>query len=228
MINLIRIIILIIVIVLIYYIYDRNIIIIENLNMNSLLELKNYIFSFLDNILSKKDNFDVNMPNFNINLTSKIYSKLPEINCLSNLFSRLYNLSLKYNNTTLDYSNGINIRLEYYFKIIITQCEAVYNDDKPNLQMSYLIDIQHKILKTIHDFIFITSGSKLPNDLTVLENEFKTCFQTINNKLTTYNNKKFIYYNEENNSKINTNSGFTLYPDEPIAKNTYLDNHDYY
>jgi hypothetical protein len=167
-------------------------------------------------------------PSFSIKISDEVYSNVPQLNCLSNLFSRLYDLSVKYNNQTLEFARGIAVRLEYYFINIQSQIEAVYNDDKPNLQMSYLLDIQHKILKIIHDFIFITPGSELPNDLLILENEFKTCFHKINNKLTKFNNEKFIYYNEENNKKINTNSGFIQYPNEPLPKNTYYDNYNIY
>jgi hypothetical protein len=168
-----------------------------------------------------------NRPTFQITLDSETYSKLPEINCLSGLFNKLYSAGKTYTDETLEYNTGIGVRLEYYFTTIQNQCTAVYNDDKPNLQMSYLLDVQHKILKIIHDFIFITPGSNLPDNLQQLEADFKECFHKINSKLTSYNNKKFIY-TDKNNEKINTNSGFIEHPDEPLAKNTYYDNFGFY
>lgn len=243
---LLRTIFLVVVLLLIYYIYDRNIIILDNLNLDSLHSIIETLFSYLDNFFnnlsneyntsySKSENnsadnnegFKNNTPSFKIKLKPSVYSKLPEITCLPRLFKKLYKLSKKYNNETMEYNTGLGVRLEYYFTVIQNQCTAVYNDDKPNLQMSYMLDIQHKILKIIHDFIFITPGSNLPDELQKLEDSFKECFHKINSKLTSYNNKKFVY-SDKNNKKINTNSGFIEHPDEPQAKNTFYDNYGFY
>ena len=229
--TMIRNIILFFVIIIIYYIYDRNIIILDKLNFDNLNNFIQYIFSYLDKLFNYQEtfnNYTTQKPSFNIILDNDTHSKLPEINCLSSLFNKLYDSSIKYNQQTLEFSQGIRVRLEYYFKDIQKQCTAVYNDDKPHLQMSYLLDIQHKILKIIHDFIFITPGSDLPNDLMKLEKDFKDCFSKINTKLTHFNNKKFTYYNGKKENEINTNSGFIEYPNEPLPKNTYYDNFNFY
>lgn len=230
---------LILVILIIYYIYDRNIILLDNFTYENINKYLQLLFKYLDNIFTNRHNnlnfgnnnykegYTNKKPSFKINLNNEVYSKLPEINCLSRLFSKLYEIGKTYSNETLEYNTGIGVRLEYYFITIQNQCTAVYNDDKPNLQMSYLLDIQHKILKIIHDFIFITPGSNLPEDLQNLEEEFKDCFHKINIKLTSYNNNKFIYKND-NKNEINTNSGFIEHPDEPLAKNTYYDNFGFY
>ena len=233
---------LIIVILIIYYIYDRNIIILDNLTTENINQWIQTLFNYLDSLLGRRSIgnngvegfFDAggnsgssNRPTFQITLDSETYSKLPEINCLSGLFNKLYTAGKTYTDETLEYNTGIGVRLEYYFTTIQNQCTAVYNDDKPNLQMSYLLDVQHKILKIIHDFIFITPGSNLPDDLQQLEADFKECFHKINSKLTSYNNKKFIYTDDKKN-EINTNSGFIEHPDEPLAKNTYYDNFGFY
>ena len=239
---LLRTIFLIIVILIIYYIYDRNIIILDNLTSENINQWIQTLFNYLDSLLGRRsmENNGVegffsaggnsgssNRPTFQITLDSETYSKLPEINCLSGLFNKLYTAGKSYTDETLEYNTGIGVRLEYYFTTIQNQCTAVYNDDKPNLQMSYLLDVQHKILKIIHDFIFITPGSNLPDDLQKLEADFKECFHKINSKLTSYNNKKFIYTDDKKN-EINTNSGFIEHPDEPLAKNTYYDNFGFY
>jgi hypothetical protein len=238
---LIRTIFLIIVILIIYYIYDRNIIILDNLTSENINQWIQILFNYLDSLLGRMSmanngvegflngngSGNSNRPTFQITLDTDTYSKLPEINCLSGLFNKLYTAGKSYTNETLEYNTGIGVRLEYYFTTIQNQCTAVYNDDKPNLQMSYLLDVQHKILKIIHDFIFITPGSNLPDDLQQLEADFKECFHKINSKLTSYNNEKFIY-TDKNKEKINTNSGFIEHPDEPLAKNTYYDNFGFY
>jgi hypothetical protein len=233
---------LLLVLLIIYYIYDRNIIILDNLTTENIYSWIQYLFSYLDNLLNRNNSIysgveafsngnrndgNKGAPTFKITLDSETHSKLPEINCLSGLFKKLYSAAKTYSNETMEYNTGIGVRLEYYFTTIQNQCTAVYNDDKPNLQMSYLLDIQHKILKIIHDFIFITPGSNLPDDLIKLEEEFKECFHKINSKLTLYNNKKFIY-TDGDKKEINTNSGFIEHPDEPLAKNTYYDNFGFY
>lgn len=238
---LIRTIFLIIVVLIIYYIYDRNIIILDSLNVENINQWIQSLFNYLDGLFGRGYMSNNNLegffngdsssndkrPSFKITLDADTYSKLPEINCLSGLFNKLYTSGKSYTDETLEYNTGIGVRLEYYFTSIQNQCTAVYNDDKPNLQMSYLLDIQHKILKIIHDFIFITPGSNLPEDLQKLEDDFKECFHKINSKLTSYNNKKFIYTDDKKN-EINTNSGFIEHPNEPLAKNTYYDNFGFY
>jgi len=223
-----RFILLIFFIVVILYIYDRNIPILDKLNLDYLQSILQSIFTYLDKILFGIENFENNTKtHLQLKINKNIIYKVPEINCLTSSFHKLQDIIHKYKNDTYSYYLGQNVRLDYYFNNIQTRIEAVYNDDKPNLQMSYLIDIQHKILKIIHDLIFTTPGSDLPHDVLELEQEFKDCFHKINNKLTKYNNTKFIYQ-DKNKKSINTNSGFIDYPDQPLAKNTYYDNFGFY
>ena len=211
------------------YIFDNDLSVFKHIfNNDLLLNTISIIFKYTTHFFNTIYLFDSdnNIENFsNYKINPELSSKIPELNCLNSLFKKLHQTIIKYKNDT--YYLGQNTRLDYYITLIQSNIEAVYNDDKPNLQMSYLIDTQHKILKIIHDLTFTTPGSHLPNDVQKLEHDFKQCFHKINTKLTTYNNSKFIYQ-DKNHNKINTNSGFIEFPDQPLPKNTYYDNHGFY
>lgn len=215
------------------YVYDRNIQILDNLNLIGLKKLLQSIFKYIDSIIYPEyESFTTQQET---ELIKQVTEKLPESKCLNKLFKQLEeeientnpNKSNPNNSNVFQYHIGKQVRKDYYSTAIYKQIGAVLNDDMPHHQMTYLLDVQHKILKIIHDFIFTTSGSNIPPNLQKLENDFKSCFETINKKLIEMNNDKFIYNDGE--KKINTNSGFILTDgSDPLPKNTYYDNFNYY
>lgn len=220
---LIRTIFLLLTVIIIIYIYDRNISILDNLNINSINKALATIFTYIDTLINPHTQEPFNTQDLETEKT--VMQQLPETQCLKPLFTALDTEIDKTQNTPIQYHIGKAVRANYYSNQIYTQILAVINDTMPHHQMSYLLDTQHKILKIIHDFIFTTPGSQIPTHLQKLENDFKNCFNTINQKLTKINNEHFIY----NSETLNTNSGFIFSNgDDPVPNNTYSDNHNYY
>lgn len=224
---------LVIIVIGILYIYDRNIQLLDNINISSIKYILQEIFKYIDTIIYPEyEAFNTQQES---ELIKQVTEKLPECNCLNKLFKQLDqeikntnpNKSNPSNNNPFQYHVSKQVRKDYYSTEIYKQIAAVLSDDMPHHQMTYLLDVQHKILKIIHDFIFTTSGSNIPNTLQKLESDFKLCFDKINKKLIEINNDKFIYNDGEKN--INTNSGFILTDgSDPLPKNTYYDNFNYY
>jgi hypothetical protein len=210
-------------IILILYIYDRNITILDNLNFNTLNYVLKIIFNYIDKLYTTNINESFNTQN--IEIEKEVMQQVPESQCLKSLFNTLDNEIVNTQTTPIQYHIGKAVRANYYSNKIYQQILAVINDTMPHHQMSYLLDTQHKILKIIHDFIFTTPGSQIPIHLQKLEHDFKTCFNTINKKLTKINNEQFIY----NSDTLNTNSGFIFSNgSDPVPNNTFYDNHNYY
>lgn len=216
------------------YVYDRNIYVLDNLNLTGLTKVLQSIFKYIDSVIyTEYETFSTQQETELIKIVTQ---KLPECNCLNKLFKQLDKEIEKTNpnktnpinnNNVFQYHIGKKVRKDYYSSTIYKQIDAVLNDDMPHHQMTYLLDVQNKILKIIHDFIFTTPGSNISPELKKLENDFKLCFDKINKKLIAINNDKFIYNNGE--KKINTNSGFILNDgSDPLPKNTYYDNFNYY
>ena len=215
-------IVLIILIIIILYIYDRNLTILNNINIDTLNRLLDTIFIKFDKLLN---NANEGFNTQNIEIKKKVEKLIPESKCLNSLFNKLNEEILNTETKHTQYHIGKQVRADYYSKKIYNQIFAVINDDMPHHQMTYLLDVQHKILKIIHDFIFTTYGSQIPQHLQHLESKFKNCFIDINKKLTKTNNEKFIYKGK----LLNNNSGF-IFSDgsSPVPKNTFYDNLNYY
>lgn len=213
---------LLILIIIILYIYDRNIYILDNINLDSIRLFLSNIFIHIDNLLN---NNQEGFYNQNIENEKKVEQLIPEAKCLKSLFKKLDSEIKNTKTTYIQYHINKQVRAEYYSKHIYTQILAVINDDMPHHQMTYLLDMQNKILKIIHDFIFTTSGSQIPTHLQDLEIQFKHCFNTINKILTKQNNEKFIYKSETLNNK----TGFIFSNgSSPVPKNSFYDNLNYY
>jgi hypothetical protein len=208
--------------IIVLYIYDRNITVLDNINLESFKQLLDTIFIYIDKLLN---NNQEGFYNQNIEIQKKVEEIIPEAKCLKTLFKKLDEEIQNTETTHIQYHIGKQVRSEYYSKHIYNQILAVVNDDMPHHQMTYLLDIQNKVLKIIHDFIFTTCGSQIPQNLQDLETQFKNCFNDINKKLTKINNDKFIYKGEQ----LNNNNGF-IFSDgsSPVPKNSFYDNLNYY
>lgn len=211
-----------IIIITILYIYDRNISVLDNINLESVKKLLDTIFLHIDKLLNTNQEGFYNQ---NIEIQKKVEELVPESRCLNNLFKKLDEEIQNTSTNHTHYHIGKQVRSEYYAKNIYNQILEVVNDDMPHHQMTYLLDMQNKILKIIHDFIFTTCGSQIPQKLQDLENEFKKCFNDINKKLIEKNNETFIYKGEQ----LNNTSGF-IFSDgsSPVPKNSFYDNLNYY
>lgn len=226
----VKILIIFFIIIILLYIYDRNITILDNLNIYNIKKILDTIFLYLDKI------FYVNYENFNIYNCNKpignkeyreILQKIPDINCLNTNFEKLKN-EINNNETNLKpFKSSIQARINYYKNKIYKNIYHVLNNAFANNEMVNLIDTQSKIKNIIHDFIFITPSSNLPIQLQNILDEFNNCFNNINKKLNIHNNKKFSDNNQyhiiNNKSSFIFNNGY-----DPVPKNTYYDNLNYY
>lgn len=87
----------------------------------------------------------------------------------------------------------------------------------PQQIMTTFLDTQRQILHEIHNFVFITPGSKLPLELEEIRKLLENNFKDINIKITEKHNNKQPY-------DFNMYSSVLNEPHEPLAKNSFLDN----
>jgi hypothetical protein len=226
----IKIVIIFFIIIILLYIYDRNINILNNIDIYNIKNILGKIFLFIDNILNINFNYE-NFNNMGYNIDNDKYKniikKIPDVNCLESLFNKLIN-EINNNKTNLkQFKLSISLRINYYKQKIHNNIYDVLNKPLANNEMINLLDTQSKIKNIIHDFIFITPYSNLPIELQNLLDEFNNCFLKINKQINIYNNKKF--YNNNEYHKINNNSSFIFNNgNDPVPSNTFYDNLNYF
>lgn len=127
----------------------------------------------------------------------------------------------------LDFSNKYMVESKKKLQELFNRCYQIanlLNDVEhlyPEQTMNTFLDTQREILREIHNFVFITPGSKLPIDLEEIRKSLETNFKYINIKITKkHNNKQPDDYNMYSSVLNETH--------EPLAKNCFLDNRSPY
>ena len=151
----------------------------------------------------------------------------------SQLFQYMDNIDIKLSNGELAISSSLDFSSKYmeeskttiqelfnrYYLIaeLLVDEEHLY----PQQTMTTFLDTQRQILREIHNFVFITPGSKLPIQLENIRKSLESNFKNINSKIVEkHNNKAPDEYNMYSSVLNETH--------EPLAKNCFLDNRSPY
>lgn len=123
----------------------------------------------------------------------------------------------------LDFSNKYMVESKKNIQELFNryyQIANLLNDVKhlyPQQTMTTFLDTQRQIIREIHNFIFITPGSKLPIEIEDIRKSLEHNFKVINIKITEKHNKK-------QPTDYNMYSSVLNETHEPLAKNSFLDN----
>jgi hypothetical protein len=187
-------------------------------------DLINVIESFIDTYFKPDDE---------IQFIQELEHKIPSITLIGNVKNRLYiyikNIEQKLQrgelliSSTMDFSDLYmeenikildNLFMKYYQMLYLLS--DIDNSYSQQTMISFL-DIQRHILREIHNFIFISPNNKLPDDLELIRQDIVSSFNTVNTDITNIHNTR---------SPENYNIYSSVLPEvnEPVAKNSYLDN----
>lgn len=150
-----------------------------------------------------------------------------------NLFQYMENIDNKLNNgelmisSTMDFSDMYMDETIKTFQHLFNQYYQIanlltdINHQYPQQTMTTFLDTQRQILKELHNFIFISPGSKLPLELEEIRKTLVTNFKIVNTEIT----KK---HNNKQPEEYNMYSSVLPEPHEPLAKNSFQDNRSPY
>lgn len=163
--------------------------------------------------------------------------KLPNISKIEDnkiqLFQYMDNIDNKLSDgelaisSTLDFSSKYmeetKITLQELFNRYYIIAELLIDVDHSYAQqtMTTFLDNQRQILRELHNFVFITPGSKLPAQLENIRKSLEHNFNIINSKIVEKHNKK-------EPTDYNMYSSVLNEIHEPLAKNCFFDNRSPY
>lgn len=187
-------------------------------------DLINGIESFIDTYFT---------PDEEIQFIQELENKIPSITLIENAKSRLYMYIKKIEqklqtgelliSSTMDFSElymeenikALDDLFMKYYQILLLLSNA--DNSYSQQAMTSFLDIQRHILREIHNFIFISPNNKLPHDLELIRQDLVSSFNSVNTEITNIHNTR---------SPENYNIYSSVLPEvnEPVAKNSYLDN----